>query len=663
MSGFIGSEEDARDLQPRFKVAYPALAIVSLLILSRLWYLQVMEGHELRLYSEKNRIKETKIYAPRGLILDRDKQVLVDNVTGFDATITPQYTNNLDETAVFVGDILERSPDEIVTLVKRSRRQNGPFFPVVIKENLSLDEVFWLERGRIDFPGMKVVRRILRYYPLDENGAQLFGYVGEISKKQIESMNKKYDGRVVLDQGDMIGQSGLEEIWDLELRGRDGLNFIEVDAHGRESTSDASKLFELKPRPEVPGNNLVLTIDKDIQMAAFKAMREQNDRVGPRIGSLVVMRSDGQILAWVSLPSFNPNKFSRGISSDLWKELVNDPFKPLRNKVIQDHYPPGSTIKPLVAIAALQEKAVTENTIVSAPGQMRYGNRTYHDSLKQGHGDINIRQAIESSSNIFFYKMGIQLGIDDIAKYVMKLGLGQKTGINLNNEVTGNFPTKEWKLKAMGEPWQPGENLSNAIGQSFVLASILQMAVAYNAVALEGKVYRPYLVKEIVNPDGKVMAEFQPQLVRDITVPGDEGVSVDPKHIRSVKDGLWRVANGQRGTARWWKIPGVEFAGKTGTSQVQSFDADEIYVKCEGRPLKQRHHGAFIGYAPAEAPAITVAALTEHSCHGSTGSVPVVRDVMRAYFEKYDPQRLKATGKKETSTTAPVPAVLEEGAD
>lgn len=648
MSEFVGSEEDVRDLQPRFRLVYFALGLVGLIIFSRLWFLQIMEGHELRIYSEKNRIKESKIPAPRGLILDRERRILVDNITGFDLTITPQYTSDLDSTAAAVAPIIGKPIADIISIVRRSRRQSGPFLPATIEENLSLDKVYWLERQRIDFPGIKVVKRILRYYPHDENGAQLFGYVSEISKRQLESLNKKNGPDLQLEQGDLIGQSGLEEVWDQTLRGRDGLNFIEVDAHGRESSSEGSELFELKPQPEVPGNNLVLTIDEEIQKAAYTAMLEQKDHIGPRIGSIIVMKSDGQILAWVSLPSFNPNKFSRGITSDVWKSLINDPFKPLRNKVIQDHYPPGSTLKPLVALAALQEGVVTANTIVSAPGAMKYGNRLYHDSLKGGHGDINIRQAIEQSSNIFFYKMGIQLGIDNIAKYLTRLGLGSATGINLNNEVPGTFPTTEWKLKAIGEPWQPGENLSNAIGQGFVLTTILQMAVAYNAIGLDGKVYKPFLVKEILGPEGKLIKEFQPQLVRDITVPDAEGVFVDPKNIKTVKEGLWRVANGQRGTARWWKLPGdLEYAGKTGTSQVMSFSADEIYDKCESKPIRQRHHGAFIGYAPAENPVVTIAALTEHSCHGSTGSAPIVRDVFRAYFEKYDPERIKNKKRKD----------------
>lgn len=663
MNDFVSSEDDNRGIQPRFRLVYAVLAVVLIIIIGRLWQLQIMQGQELRTYSERNRIKETKVPAPRGLILDRQSRILVDNVSGFDAMISPQYATNLEDTASAIAPILNMPPDEIVKKVKESRRKNGPFRAVRVKENLTMDELYRVEKLRIDHPGLDVHQTILRYYPLDENGAQLFGYVGEVSQRQLEKLGKEYSGDSSIQQGDLIGQSGLEEVWDHTLRGRDGLNFIEVDAHGRESTAKTQAFSELKPIPEVPGHSLVLTLDQDIQQATYKAMLEQTDKTGPRIGGVVVMRSNGEILAWVITPSFNPNKFARGISSEMWKSLINDPFKPLRNKVIQDHYMPGSAFKPIVALAALQEKVISPRTIVSAPGAMRFGNRTYHDSLRGGHGDINVVRAIESSSNVFFYKMGIQLGIDSIAKYAKALGLGERTGIKMKNEVSGNIPTKEWKLRVMGEPWQPGENLSNAIGQGFVLASMLQMAVAYNAIGLEGKVYHPFLVERIIDQNGKIIKQFEPQLIRDISLENDDGgIFISKEHLRTVKKGLHAVANGEKGTARWWKVPGVEFAGKTGTIQLMSYGADDIYTRCESRPLQQRHHGAFIGYAPSETPEITIAALTEHSCHGNTGSVPVVRDIIRAYMEKYHPQVVAEGLKKPTRRkVAESTAVAEEG--
>lgn len=645
MSEYEVSEDDVRDLQTRFRMVYSVLAITFLILFTRLWYLQIMEGDELREYSEKNRVKETKIRAQRGLILDREGRILVDNTTGFDAIISPQYATKLNETAEAMGQILNIPAAKIVDSVKISRRKNGPFAPVTVKENLSLDEVFRIRRIRIDHPGLDVEETILRYYPMDQNGAQLFGYVGEISKKQLAAYNLKNAGKVFLQQGDHIGQSGLEEVWDSELRGRDGLSFIEVDAHGREAPSENRAFLELKPQPAVPGHNIVLTLDKDIQEAAIKAMLEQTDKTGPRIGGLVAMKTNGEILAWVNTPSFNPNRFARGMTSEIWSQLINDTGKPLRNKVIQDHYSPGSTIKPVIAVAALQEGVVTPSTLVSAPGQMRFGNRIYHDSLKNGHGEINITRAIESSSNIFFYKMGIQLGIDKIAKYAKALGMGTKTNIELKNENPGVFPTTEWKLKAIGEPWQPGENLSNAIGQGFVLTNLLQMTLAYNTIATKGTLYKPLLIKKIIDKEDRVINEFNPQVVRNITEQNSSDVQVSVKTLETVREGMRRVANGDHGTARWWKIPGVEMAGKTGTSQVMSFSADDIYNKCENRPLTQRHHGSYIAFAPFANPEIIVGVLAEHACHGNTGASPIVRDVIRAYVEKYHPEWIKGAQK------------------
>ena len=329
MSTFDTAEDEVRDLLPRFKLVYGVLLATLIILFLRLWFLQIIEGDELREYSEKNRVKETKIRAPRGLILDREGRILVDNTTGFDATISPQYATSLNETAEALGKLLNIDPKNIIRDVKKSRIQNGPFMPVTIKENLTLEEAYRIKKIRIDHPGLNVDETVLRFYPLDENGAQLFGYVGEISKSQLNAYNSKNVGKSYLQQGDVIGQTGLEDIWDNEIRGRDGLSFIEVDAHGRESPSDNKAFLELKPQRPTPGHNLMLTIDKDIQAAAYKAMLEQNDKIGPRIGALVAMKSNGEILAWVTTPSFNPNKFARGMTSSIWKSLINCSFKGL----------------------------------------------------------------------------------------------------------------------------------------------------------------------------------------------------------------------------------------------------------------------------------------------------------------------------------------------
>jgi penicillin-binding protein 2 len=456
-----------------------------------------------------------------------------------------------------------------------------------------------------------------------------------------------------------VGKFGIEELLEAYLHGQNGVKLVQVDAFGREiinpnpqPSQETQQLFGsyIKDRPATPGNNVVLTIDLDIQNAAWDAFSLEK-----KIGAAVVMRSDGEILAWVSAPGFDPNDFLGGIAPETWQKLVNDPFKPLRNKVIQDHFAPGSTFKPLVALAALQEKVIRPQTIVFCPGALPFGNRLFHDHLKGGFGNINLIEALERSSNVFFYKLGISLGVDKMHKYISAMGIGTKTGIELPREAPGLMPSTEWKRKARNEDWHPGENLSVAIGQGFVQATPLQLAVAYLAIGTEGKIVRPYLVKRILSPNGDIIKETQPQIVRDLTQPqGDKPPLIDKAHFAPVKEGLRRVVNGERGTARARvRLEGVEIAGKTGTAQVRGFSASEIYAKCENRPIHMRHHGWFVGYAPADNPEVVVAVLAEHSCSGSGGAGPLVRSIMYQYFKKYHPELNVQIPTKTAAVTPP----------
>ncbi|MEZ0392650.1 MAG: penicillin-binding protein 2 [Pseudobdellovibrionaceae bacterium] len=658
MSEFISNPEETKEYLPRYRIFYLAIAFTFAIFIVRLWYLQVIQGDELREFSEKNRIKQIKISSPRGLMLDRDGKILVENHPGFEAIISPQYIENLDQLAESVGPIIGLEAPKLIQKVQRSRKQNGPFAQIKLKDNLSRDEVFRLKRIRLDTPGLDIRESVVRYYPLAENGAQLFGYVAEISKKQIPLYNQLYKGQLNFEQGDIIGQTGLEEVLERDIRGEDGTQFLQVDAFGRETSTSTPNIYgeQIKDKDPNPGHNVILTIDRDVQEAAYKSFKE-NDRMG----ALIAMKTDGEVLAWVSAPSYDPNEFARGIGSQLWSKLVNDPFKPLRNKVIQDYFSPGSTFKAFMALAALQEKVITPTTIINCPGFLMFGRRPYHDHLRGGHGNISVYEALERSSNVFFYKMGIALGIDKMYNYVSTFGLGQKTGIELPREVAGLMPSAEWKKKQIGEEWQAGENLSVAVGQGFVQASPIQLAVAYNAIGLEGKVYRPFVIKKIVDNDGKVLQETSSKLIRDLQEKQGTGISLTPENFKVVKEGLRRVANGDRGTAKWLKIPGVQMAGKTGTSQVMGFAASDIYSKCENRPIHQRHNGWFIAWAPADKPVITVAALAQHSCHGSTGAGPMVRDTIRAYFDKYHPEIIAEglKNQKGPKPAIPAPAVVE----
>lgn len=655
MAEYVANPDEAREYLPRYRIFYAAITFTFMIFTFRLWYLQVIEGNELREFSEKNRIKQVKIMAPRGLIYDRDGKVLVENHPGFEAVLAPQYVKDFEAVAKKVAPVIEVDPAKLLARMYKSRRQNGPFAPIRLKENLSRDEMFRLKRMRIDIPGMDIRETVLRYYPLGENGAQLFGYVAEISKRQIPAYNQLYKD-LNFEQGDIIGKTGIEEVLERDIRGVDGTQYVQVDAFGRETTSASSNIYgeQIVDKEPNPGYNIQLTIDRDVQQAAHKSFVQNQ-----RIGALVALRTDGEVLAWVSAPSFDPNEFSSGMSAALWSRLVNDPFKPLRNKVIQDHFSPGSTFKAFMALAALEEKIITPNTYVSCPGQIFFGGRPYHDHLKGGHGNITIYEALERSSNVFFYKMGISLGIDKMYNYISSLGIGTKSGIELPREVSGLMPSAQWKKAAVGEEWQPGENLSVAIGQGFVQASPLQLAVAYNTIGLEGQMFKPYLIKKIVSNEGKVLRENTPKLVRDLTQTQPTGIRISPETFKVVKEGLRRVANGERGTAKFLKVPGVQMAGKTGTSQVMGFSADQIYARCDARPIHQRHHGWYVAWAPADKPEITVAALAEHSCHGNTGAGPMVRDTIRAYFDKYHPEIIANAEKSAAKNPAPKEAPVQ----
>lgn len=632
---YVNNPEAAKEYLTRYRYIYVLLTLTSIVFSTRLWYLQIIKGTELREFSEKNRIKEIKMMAPRGLVFDREGRILVENLAAYDAVILPQYVDDLENTTKVLSEAIGIESDKILQKIQKRRKQMGPFAIVKVKENLSLDEVFRVQMLRIDYPGVEVRENIIRSYPLGPNGAQLFGYVAEVSKKQLPILNQQFKDKFVFAQGDLIGKSGVEELRDIELRGHDGYSFIQVDAHGRELAQTDDKILgqRIKDIEATPGHNIQLTIDRDLQEVAYKSFNDLE-----RTGAIVAMKSNGEVLAWVSTPSFDPNEFSKGISPELFSKMISDPFRPFRNKVIQDHAPPGSTFKPLIAVTSLEEKVITPSSIINCPPLLRFGNRPYHDHLKGGFGNISIFEALERSSNVFFFKMGISLGIDRMFKYISLFGLGERTNIELKRETGGLLPSAEWKKKAIGEEWQPGESLSTAIGQGFVSVTPLQMAIAYNTIGTEGKVVKPFLIKKLIDPTGQVVKENAPVVVRDLQQIQPNGVKISPETFKTVKEAMRRVVQGTRGTARGYKVPHVEMAGKTGTSQVRGFSADDIYTECTSRPLRFRHHGWFVAFAPADNPEISVAVLAEHACHGASGAAPVVRDIVYAYMKKNHPE-------------------------
>ncbi|MCC6277184.1 MAG: penicillin-binding protein 2 [Oligoflexia bacterium] len=640
---WVENSEDVKEYSDRFRFFYVAVGIAFAILFLRLWYLQIIRGTELRRFSEQNQLKEEKIPAPRGMLLDRNGELLVDNLPNFIVTLTPQHVVGLDQVAGQLATILSLKKEDIIEDVKQSRKQNGMFKPVIIKENISRDEVAAVERIKFDTPGLRVVMGIKRNYLDGENGAQIFGYTGEVSKQELPVLNRSRTADNKLKAGDVIGKAGLEKRWDPELRGVDGAKFVSVDAREREIQVGRDLLGGYPDAADyVPGKNITLTIDKDLQRDGYESMKRNN-----LMGSVVALDpNSGEILTMLNLPSFNPNHFSTGIPPEIWTKLVNDPFKPLRNKAIQDHYPPASTFKTVVGLAALQEGVINLNTSYNCTGLLRFGRRDYHCWVKHGHGRVNFFEALERSCDVFFYQVALNLGIDKISKYARRLGMGSRTGIPLDNERSGLVPDTEWKKKTLGEEWQPGENLSNAIGQGFMLITPLQLAVTYATIGTDGKVYQPFLVKNVKDTDGKTIFEGTPRLLRNVQEAGSTNEpQVTKETFEHVKKALSLVFQGGHGTAGRYRIPGINIGGKTGTAQLFQLSKEQVYMKCENRELKQRHNGWLAAFAPIDNPRIDVVVHSEHSCHGTAGG-PVVKDLLISYFRKYEPDLLKDLDKK-----------------
>ena len=614
---FYTQKEEQEIKSHQIDFLFLKIIIVSLffLLTARLWFLQIRHGNELKNYSNINRFKQQALLAPRGLMLDRDGKILVKNASTAQLKINLNETENLESILKKISPIINWSEKKIKNKIEKNKKRYGIFHPIIITSHLNLNEIHELKLLHWIHPEIYVEEGGARVYPLKENGSQVFGFAGQASQEDLKDLKS-------IKKGELTGKAGLEKTYNKYLKGEDGIAVIEVDAHNRIST-ETPLPFQLLNRKVRQGQNLSLTIDKDIQTAAFKAL-QRADAIGPRQGAVIVMKSNGEILAWVSSPGFDGNVFSSEISKSFWRQFIQKNKKSFINKGLQEHYSPGSAFKPFVALAALQEGIITEDTLIHSPATFRLGSKVFHDHSKHGYGNINLETALEKSSNTFFYKMGLELGVEKIAKYAKLFRFGKRTNIELPGEIKGLVPTPQWKKNATGQPWQGGETLTFAIGQGAFLVTLLQLTVAYNIIATEGLVVQPFIVKRVT--DGRIQ---QPTTLDTLTD------RLDRHHFKTVKKGLRNVVQGRGGTARWWNLNEIPFSGKTGTSQVISFSSEKIFKKCKLLPFEQRHHGLFISFAPSDSPEIIVSVLTEHSCHGSTGSVPVARDIIKAYNRKY----------------------------
>ena len=627
------ADQEIKTLGQKIYLGRYILAAFFLIITARLWYLQIIKGPHLRIYSEHNYLKKKEVKAFRGVFLSRDNKILASNRLQLELQLIPQHSKDIQKVSKDISSVINIPSKKIEESIVRSKKKRGLFYPITLKKQLTINQAFELKRMRELYPEIAINEYMVRFYPLGEKAFHALGYMGEVSQRQLQRWKHLFNEAFYFKLGDIIGQSGIERVWEKDIRGYDGVQFIEVDAYSRHVLKASQQyLWNLKPKEPIAGHHLILTIDEDIQKATFKAMNRK-DGIGPRKGAAVVMKTNGEVLALVSSPSYDPNKFSMVLSSESWQEVKEQSSQLFLNKAIQNHYPPGSIIKPFVTLAALQEGVIQIDTLINSPSKIVLGNRAFHDHSQKGYGNINLFQAIEESSNTFFYQIGQKLGMDVMSKYFHLFGFGKKTSIQLKGEISGLIPTTKWKEKNFGIKWQGGEDFVHAIGQGYTLVTPMQAAVAFNTLATKGKVVRPFFVKKIINSKDQMIKEFSEKQVDDLSR------YIDVQYFEAVNKALTQVVHGSKGTARWWRINKYKMAGKTGTSQVHSFKKGEVYKDCRQKEFSKRNHGWFVAFAPVEKPEIVISVLTEHSCFGSSGSAPVVRDIVKSYMKKYPRDR------------------------
>ncbi|MFZ9520384.1 MAG: penicillin-binding protein 2 [Silvanigrellaceae bacterium] len=602
---------------------YIAIVFFMFLVISlvgRLWYLQILKGRDFSIASERNRVREVTRPAPRGLIFDRNGSLMLSNRPFFDLVIIPQYLQNRDQTLKIVSELFSIPLEQIEK--RLAEAASVPHFvPVRIKRNLTLHEVAVMESNKFFLPGGDVDTAPRRDYQRSDS-AHLFGYLGEVTNRELDTLNavsRDYQYRV----GSIIGKMGVEKKYENNLRGLEGKDYLQVDAYGRLQSASAMDLGLSSKKAGQRGYDMFLTIDDDIQRAAVEAFRNKN-------GAVAVMNAQtGEVLAYVSHPNFSLSMYQDGLTGEDWQLLQTNPFKPLLDKVTGGAYPPGSVFKIITALAALEEGVTSPQRTYSCNGVFSLGNGKWRCWKKTGHGVVNLRKSLEQSCDVYFYQVGNLLGVDRIAKWSKAFGLGEKTGLDLNMEVTGIVPSTEWKLQTKGAPWQSGDTINVSIGQGYNLMTPLQIVTMMAAVGNGGKVFRPYLLKKIVDSQGKIIAEEKPLLRKRVTYK--------PENLALVKAGLEDVVMSPTGTGKRSLVNGFRIAGKTGTAQTAALkrtkDQEELH-------FQQRDHAWFAAYAPAENPEIAVVALSEFDGGGGGAqAAPIVQKVMEAYLRKAHPEK------------------------
>ena len=609
---FRSGTETSDAIKKKIRI-FAILVVVSFLCLwMRIWYLQILKWQYLTGLSEDNQVRIVALPAIRGMIKDRNGETLVSIRPAFNLYLTPEDARNLDSSLEKLAQRISLDQEKL----KKKIAQTKSFKEVLIKGDIPREEVAFVEENNMSLPGIRIRAEPLRNYVFNSLASHTLGYLGEISKASLERLKDP-----AYRQGDFVGKNGLENIYESLLRGKKGYKEVEVDVSGRELKT----LRKLSPES---GNNLILTLDVKIQEELEKLMTETAEQ--NMNGSVVVMKvQTGEIIAITSKPSFDPNKFAAGISTRNWRDLVTDEWHPLQNRSIHGQYPPGSTYKIVTAIAGLGEGVIKPDTSIFCPGHFKLGRGRYRCWKKSGHGFMNLHDALVQSCDVYFYTIGHRLGIDTIAKYAKRFGLGRSTRLGLSREKKGLVPTTQWKLLNKKEPWLLGETISASIGQGFNLVTPIQQVIMMAAVANRGILLKPYLVKRIEGPEGQLRQEFFPEIIGQI--------GVDPDHLEQVRMALRDVVNGARGTGKKSRLKNIIVSGKTGTSQVVRMKSDEELEKGEAIPVKYRDHAWFVAFAPYEKPVLAVAIIVEHGGHGGATAGPIAGKIFKKYFKLYPP--------------------------
>lgn len=553
------------------------------------WRIQIVHGAYFHDLAENNRLRRLPIKAPRGLIYDRNGRLLVENIPSYTLLLDRSRSRDIEGSLGFAASVLKRPETQLDAVVARYRGA-ASFTPVLVAENLALAEAAHFGVTSLEHPEFEVDVRHLRLYRHGAQTAHVLGYLGEVSENDLT----RGGGRYIV--GDLVGKKGIEQTYDQLLRGRDGNRVVVVDSRGR-------LLEEDEREPAVPGQSLTLTLDLDLQQEAERMM-------DGKVGSVVALDPrNGEILALVSEPSFDPNLFARRLDQDEWDALLNNEHHPLQNRALQNSYAPGSVFKIVMATAGLTEGVVGSDDTVYCDGSTAiYGNQ-FRCWKRGGHGWVNLHSALKYSCDVYFYHLGQKLGIERIAQYARMFGLGDSTGVDLRGEKAGLVPDPEWSRRERHQSWYPGETISVAIGQGPILVTPLQMARMVAVVANGG-----YLVT--------------PHLVREAAIPQPVATGLDPRILANLRQQLWSVVNEEGGTGAAARLDGLDIAGKTGTSQVI---AQKTWTDSSSLAYEHRDHAWFASFAPAAAPRLVVVVFVEHGGKGSAAAAPIAK----ALYEKY----------------------------